>query len=67
MTKSKKYRLEFFKWTFLPAELERETKTLQFDVCCEAIDQNFHCGCELKGLRKFAFISGSKQKIAIEP
>ena len=32
------------KCTFLPAELERRTKTLQFDVCCKAIDQNFECG-----------------------
>ena len=66
MTKSKKYRLEFFKWTFLPVELKRETKTLQLDVCCEAIHQNFHWSCVLKkGLRKFALISESKQKIAI--
>jgi len=27
----------FFEWTFLPAELERGTKALQFDVCCEAV------------------------------
>ena len=33
---------------FLPVELERETKTLQFDVCCEAIHQNFDCGYVLK-------------------
>ena len=33
---------------FLPVELERGTKTLQFDVCCEAIHQNFDCGCVLK-------------------
>ena len=26
--------------------LERGTKVLQFDVCCEAIDQNFNCGCD---------------------
>ena len=45
---------------FLPVELERGTKTLQFDVCCEAIDrlwlhsQNRLC--------KFAIISESKQK-----
>ena len=32
------------KFLFLPAELERGTKALQFDVCCQAIDQNFHCG-----------------------
>ena len=31
---------------FLPAEFERETKALQFDVCCQAIDQNFRCGCD---------------------
>ena len=54
---------EFFKWTFLPLELERGTKTLQFDVCCEAINQNFDCGCVLKKrLRKFAMISESKPK-----
>ena len=39
------HRQEFFKFTFLPAELERGTKVLQFDVCCKAIDQNFDCGC----------------------
>ena len=37
---------EFLKCTFLPAELERGTKALQFDVCCKAIDQNFDCGCD---------------------
>ena len=37
-----------FKWTFLPVELERGTETLQFDVCCEAIHQNFDCCCILK-------------------
>ena len=31
---------------FLLAELERETKMLQFDVCHKAIDQNFDCGCD---------------------
>ena len=35
------YRQEFLKCTFLPAELERGTEMLQFDVCCKAIDQNF--------------------------
>ena len=35
----------------------------QFDVCCEAIHQNFDCGCIIKkGLRKFAIISESKPK-----
>ena len=34
------------KWMFLPAELERGTKALQFDVCCKTIDQNFGCGCD---------------------
>ena len=43
-----KYGQEVFKWTFLPVELERGSKTLQFDVCCEAIHQNFDCGCVLK-------------------
>ena len=33
---------------FLPEELEIGTKALQFEVCCEAIDQNFDCGCILK-------------------
>ena len=33
---------------FLPVELKRGTKMLQFDVCCEAIDQNIDCGCVLK-------------------
>ena len=32
----------------LTSKLERGTKTLQFDVCCEAIHQNFECGCVLK-------------------
>jgi len=40
LTKHKKYWKEFFKWTFLLAELERGIKVLQFD-CCEA-DQNFN-------------------------
>ena len=31
---------------FLPAELERGTKVLQFG--CEGSDQNFDCGCILK-------------------
>ena len=31
---------------FLLAELERETKMLQFDVCHKAIDQNLDCGCD---------------------
>ena len=31
---------------FLPAEFGRETKAFQFDVCCQAIDQNFRCGCD---------------------
>ena len=44
----------------LTSRLERGTKALQFDVCCEAIDQNFDCGCVLnKRLRKFALISES--------
>ena len=30
---------------FLPAELERGTKVLKFDVCCKTIDQNSDCGC----------------------
>ena len=34
------------KCTFIPAELARGTKALQFDVCCEAVDQNFDCGCD---------------------
>ena len=48
---------------FLPEEVERGTEVLQFDVCCEAIDQNFDSGCILKKiLPKFALISKSKQK-----
>ena len=35
---------------FLPAELERGTKVLQFNVCCEGVDQNFDCGCILEDL-----------------
>ena len=31
---------------FLPVELQRGTKAVQFDVCREAIDQNFNCGCD---------------------
>ena len=30
---------------FLPAELKRRTKQLQFDVHCKAIGGNFDCGC----------------------
>ena len=41
-----KYSPEFLKCTFLPAELERGTKALRFDVCCKAIDQNFDRGCD---------------------
>ena len=37
-----------FKFTFLPVEFERGTEVLRFDVCCEAIDNNFDCGCVLK-------------------
>ena len=32
----RKYRQKFLKHTFLPAELERGTKALQFDVCFKA-------------------------------
>ena len=32
---------KFFKWTFLPVELERGTKTLHFDVCCETIQRKY--------------------------
>ena len=42
----RKYRQEFWKCTFLPAQLEREAKVLQFDVYCKAIDQKFDCGCD---------------------
>ena len=38
LTKHKNTGKNFFKWTFLE-KLERETKALQFDVCCEGIDQ----------------------------
>ena len=40
------YKQEFLKCTFLPAELERGTEVLQFDVCCKAVDQNLDCGCD---------------------
>ena len=40
------YRQEFLKYTFIPAELERGIKLLQFDVCCKVIDQNFDFGCD---------------------
>ena len=43
----------------LPVEFERGTKTLQFDVCCEAIYQNFDWLRSQKRLRKFAIISES--------
>ena len=51
--------------------LTSRTKALLFDVCCEAIDQNFVCGCRSlhyqPGLRRFALINGSKpKKIAIQ-
>ena len=39
LTKHKNTDKNFFKWTFLSEKLERETKALQFDVCCEVIDQ----------------------------
>ena len=39
LTKQKNTGKNFFKWTFLSEKLERETKALQFDVCCEVIDQ----------------------------
>ena len=44
---------KFLKWMFLPSELERGTKALQFDVCCKAIDQKFDCGCNSYAI--FAF------------
>ena len=40
------YRQEVLKCMVLPAELERGTKALKFDVCCKAIDQNFDRGCD---------------------
>ena len=53
------YRQEFLNCTFLPAELERGAKVLQFDVCWKAIDQNFNCGCDRCAiLRLDSLVSG---------
>ena len=52
------------------SSIGKRNRIAQFDVCCEAIDQNFDWGCILtlhpqKGLSKFALISKSKQYIYI--
>ena len=59
---------QFFKWTFLPAELERGTKALQFDVCREAIDQSFDCAWlhSQKMFCKFALIQIQAKKITLQ-
>ena len=52
---------------FLPVELERGTKALQFDVCCEAIVQNFNCGCgNLQGYTNLHLLACPNQKNATE-
>ena len=43
---------------------ERGTKVLQFDVCCEATDQNFDCGCILKkGYANLYLLASPNQKL----
>ena len=40
---------------------------LQLDVCCEAIDQNFDCGCVVeKGYANLHFLANSNKKITIQ-
>ena len=53
---------------FLPVELERGTKTVQFDVCCGAIDQNFDCGgCVLKkGYANLQLLANPNKQITIQ-
>ena len=49
--------------------LERGTRTVQFDVCCEAIHQNFDCGCVLKkgyANLKLPVSANPNQKITIQ-
>ena len=41
----------------LPAELERVTKQLHFDVCCKVIDQIFDCGCDRYAILRLAWTS----------
>ena len=43
-----KIQARIFQMDVLTVELERGTKTLQFDESCEAIHQSFDCGCVLK-------------------
>jgi len=45
--KQKYIQTRILKWMSLLAELERGMKTLQFDMCCKATDQNHNCGCHL--------------------
>ena len=45
---------------FLPAELERGTGMLQFDVCCKAIDQNLDYGFGLATIGKPSMIPAHK-------
>ena len=35
----------FIKDCFVPAELKRQTKVLQFDICCKSIGQDFDFRC----------------------
>ena len=60
-----------FQIEVLTSSIGKRNRIAQFDVCCEAIDQNFDWGCILtlhpqKGLSKFAPISKSKQYIYIQ-
>ena len=59
-----------FQIEVLTSSIGKRNHIAQFDMCCEAIDQNFDWGCILtlhpqKGLSKFALISKSKQYIYI--
>ena len=47
---------------FLQVDLERGTKMLQFDVCCEAIHEDFDCGCVLKKGYAYLQLSANPNK-----
>ena len=51
---------------FLQAELEKETKVLQFDACCKAIVQNFDCGCGSLHSQKKLRVLTEKENCAIQ-
>ena len=52
---------------FLPVELESGIKALQFDVCCEAIHQNFDCCYVLKkGYANLQFSTNANKKYSTE-